>query len=201
MVVAQVFFQGDLHAFHLYLHVDQKGENTLMSTVPHCLLNKFFPSTMATIRHAQVPNAFECDKLLQILANKILGKKELHAYFYKEYMLTNGRVSPDIAETIINYQDIMLFYPSSYYTTKTNEIKFFVLNQIYCRKKRHILRTAKHINKDDFDYNYIFNAEMRLEFELLLKQNSMFIEIVEEGKVEYVLMLSDDRELLMFVVV
>lgn len=199
MLVSQVFFHGDKHAFHLYLNVDRKGNNALLSTIPVSLLSKFFPNTMLSIKYAHVASPFSGDKLLQKLAGKILRKKELHAYFYKDYILTNGRASLELAEQVIKFQDVMHFFPNNYYTQKTESVKFFVINQIYLRKQRHILRTAKYITQVDFDYNYIFTKQMRKEFEILQQKNSLCIELMEDCGVEYVLLLNSERELLMFV--
>lgn len=199
MLVAQVFFHKNAHAFHLYLYVDYKGENILMSTVPKCLLEKYFPNTMASIKYAHVSSAFSGDKLLQMLSEKILLKKELHAFFYPDYLLAGSRATLELAEKVIKLQDVMHIRPNSYYTQKTDSIKFFVLNQIYLRKKRHILRSARFISKEDFDYNYIFTPQMRLEFETLQQKNSLYIELMEDCGVEYVLLLNSERELLMFV--
>lgn len=199
MLVAQVFFHNDKHAFHLYLYVPEKGDNTVMSTIPVCLLNKAFPNAMAGIKYAHVSNSFSGDKLLQLLAQKILNRKELHAYFYSDYILTNGRATLELAEQVIKLQEVLHFFPNSYFTARTDNVKFFVLNQTYIRKKRHILRTARYISQADFDYNYIFTKEMRLEFEQLKQENSLYIELLEESGVEYVLLLNSEKELLMFV--
>lgn len=199
MLVSQVFFHRGSHAFHLYLNVDKQGDNTVLSTVPAPLLQKLFPNLMATIRFAHVPNAFAGEKYLQMLSERILKCEDLHRYFYPDYLLEGGRVSIKVAEQVINMNEILHMYPRSFYSPKTDKVQFFVLSQMYNRKKRHILRTAMFICRDRFEYEYVLNKAMEKDFELLTRATCFFLELSEEGQIEYALVLDENKELMMLV--
>lgn len=201
MVISQVYFNKGKHAFHLILHVGRNGVNTLLSTVPNCLLNKVFPCTMATIKYAYIPSTTSAEEYLQKLADKILRRKELHEHFYPDYLLMDGRAALDLAEEMINLQEMLHFFPRTHYSAQSNWIEFFVITQMYLRKRRHILRTASRISRSDFEFNYLFNKRMELEFEAISEPNIQ-IELVEDGHVEYALVICRDKqELLMFICV
>jgi hypothetical protein len=198
MLISQVFFYKGSHAFNLYLNVEKQSDNTVLSTIPTSLLQKYFPSLMATILFAHIPNAFAGEKYLQMLSNRVFRCAELHVYFYPNYLQENGRVSVEVAEQIINLQDSIHMLPRCYYSEQTDKVKFFVLSHLFLRKKRHILRTAQFISKDRFEHDYLLSVEMMQEFKSHNEQNT-YLELLEEGQIEYVLVLSPQEELKMFI--
>ncbi len=197
LVVRGFFFRGK-HAFHLYLNIDRNGDKMLLSTIPMGLIKKAFPNTLASIRFAHIPNQQAGEKYLQLLANKILKNKELHAHFYRDFVLEDGKVTIETVEQILKLQEIIHFYACDFYTERIDYLKFFVLNQTFMCKKRHILKTARYITRAEFEYNYIYNKDLATEFERILEPEFLYLELSQESGVEYVLVLSDE-ELKMFI--
>lgn len=154
---------------------------------------------MATIRFAYIPNAFAGDRYLQMLGKRILNCEDLRKYFYPEYLLEGGRLTLETAEQIINLKEILPLYPRSFYSKKTDKVQFFVLSQMYNQRKRHILRTASFICREKFEYEYVLNKAMELEFEQLNKCIFVYLELEEEGQIEYALVLNENKELMMLV--
>lgn len=176
-------------------------ENILLSTLPVTLLERTFPNAYATIKHSFLANPFAADLLLQELGERILKKKELKEYFYPEYLLNKGRIRFEIAEQIIKYQEVLPMFASTFFSKEVDPVKFYVVNQMYRIKKRHIKRVGFQITSDKFDYEYIQDECMRNEFDNIGIKDPIILELREEGRVAYVLVLNSNLDLEMFVVV
>jgi hypothetical protein len=198
MLVSIVQKYNGKEAFHIYLNVDKNGENILLATIPLTLINKLFPNTLATIRYAHIPSQQACEKYLDLLAEKIFKSKILQAHFYRDFVLEDGIASEETVEQILMLQEIIHFYPCDFFTERIDYLKFFVLNQTFMRKKRHILKTARYITRAEFEYNYIYNKDLATEFERILEPEFLYLELSQESGVEYVLVLSGE-ELKMFI--
>lgn len=200
MLVSAVFFSGSNHAFHLYLMRGEK-ENILLSTLPVTLLEKAFPNLYATIKHSFLANPFAADLLLQELGERMLKKKELKEYFYPEYLLTKGRIRFETAEQIIKFQEVLPMFASTFFSKEIDPVKFYVVNHMYRIKKQNIKRVGRQITSDKFDNEYIQDECMRSEYETLEIKSPIILELREEGRVAYVLVLDSESNLQMFVVV
>lgn len=200
MLVSAVFFDGNNHAFHLYMMIGQK-ENILLSTLPVTLLERTFPNAYATIKHSFVANPFSADRLLQELGEMILTKNELKVYFYPEYLLKKGRIRFEIAEQIIKYQEVLPMFSRTFFSKEIDPVKFYVVNQMYQLKNQHIKRVGMQITIDKFEYEYIQNECMRNEFNNIGIKDPIILELREEGRVAYALLLDSDYRLQIFVVV
>ena len=198
MLVSQVYFQAERHAFHLFLRVEKSGHNILMSTIPICLLWKYFPSAMHSLKHAFLADEFDANDKMEILSKIILNRPELHNFFYQDWILENNRIPFEDAEQITKYQEMLPLLPGYHFSTKTEKLKFFVLNQIFLRKQRHILRTAKLIPECYFKKEYIFNAEIEKEYLEFKKDELIYLELAEAHDVDYVLILDKDKNLKLF---
>lgn len=200
MLVSAVFFDGNNHAFHLYL---MKGyrENILLSTLPIFLLEKAFPNLYATMKYSFFANPFSVDLRLQELGEMILKKPEFKQYFYPDFLLNQGRIRFELAEQIIKYQEVLPMFASTFFSKEIDPIKFYVVNQMYQTKKRHIKRVGMQISVDRFEYEYIQDECMRNVFDNIVIKDPIILEMREEGRVEYVLVLNSNLDLEMFVVV
>lgn len=176
-------------------------ENILLSTLPVTLLERTFPNAYATIKHSFLANPFAADLLLRELGERILKKKELKEYFYPEYLLKKGRIRFEIAEQIIKYQEVLPMFSRTFFSKEIDPVKFYVVNQMYRIKKRHIIRVGMQISVDRFEYEYIQDECMRNEFDNIGIKDPIILELREEGRVAYVLVLNSNLDLEMFVVV
>ncbi|MCB0476758.1 MAG: hypothetical protein KDC84_01250 [Crocinitomicaceae bacterium] len=198
MLVAQVFFHGENHAFHLYINVDFKKGNTILSTIPVEVLNKYHRSTIIEIENAFVPSEFAANHYLEQLGKRILKNSDLHCYFYPEYLLQNGRLPFRLVEEIIKYQEILPLVPGAHYCQYSCPPKFFVLNSIYERKKRLILKTGQETTSAVF-MDYLTNDNMMQDFQELDDSESHYLMMYEEGELEYLLLIDKATRLKMII--
>lgn len=198
MLVSQVYFQGEQHAFHLYLNVPEKGENTLVSTIPNELIQKHFPRSYATLKYGYFENAFSADKFMNILAERILTTKKLAQYYYPDYLLKNGRANFNTAEALIKLLDNLPLYSRTHYCQSNCPLLFWTLTVKFMRMKRNILRTGVQITKSEFG-EYIMNDLMKADFTSVGAEGDVYLTLAEYGQVEYVLALSKQQELKFFI--
>ncbi len=199
MLVSQVYFFEEQHAFHLYLHVPYKGHNTLVSNIPYELLEKNFPSTFATLKYGYFADAFSADEYLTKMSEKIIATHSLHQFFYPEYLLGGcGRVSFGTAEAIIKLIDNLPIYSRTHYCEGNCPLLFWVLSIKYNRLKRHILRTGLRIPQDVFE-DYLFNQLMTSDYRKIQEPGDVYLTLLEYGNVEYVLVIGIKKELKFFI--
>ncbi len=198
MLVSQVYFQGDQHAFHLYLNVPEKGENTLMSTIPHELIQKYFPLSYATLKYGYFENAFTADKFMNILAERILKTKKLAQYYYPDYLLKDGRANFNTAEALIKLLDNLPLYSRTHYCQSNCPLLFWTLTIKFMRMKRNILKTGFRIEKDEFE-DYVINDLMKTDFAHISSEGDVYLTLAEYGQVEYVLVINKRQELKFFI--
>jgi hypothetical protein len=198
MLVSQVYFHENKHAFHLYLKVDFRCGNLLLSTIPLEVLKSKFPKTIMTLNHAYITSAFEGEKYLNSLANKIIAIKELHVYFYPDFILQEQRLKLDIVDDIINKSENLPIYTRTHYCRFSFPVEFFIMSSMFLSKKKLILRTAEEISVNEF-MTYLLTSNMRIDFSMLDDSLSSYYKIFEEGVLEYLLLLNSRQELRMVV--
>jgi len=200
MLVSAVFFDGPKHAFHLYVQKDDI-QNILMSTLPVSMIEKNCPYLLAKIRYSELTSPFYADALLQQLGSSLLNNGRLRSYYYPDYLMSNGRVSFDNAEQIMKLQEVFGLFSNSYYSRSSDPIKFYVIHQKYQLTRNQIFRAGSPICEMEFDYSYIQNMEMRIDYQHLNIRSPKFLQLQENGRVAYVLVLNEKDDLQMFVVV
>lgn len=198
MLVSQVHFYKEKHAFHLYLLVNDKGENILASTIPRELLQKHFPSTYATLTYGYFPNAFSADRYLNIMADCILSRKVFKQFFYPDYLLVNGRANFETAESLIKLIDSFPLYSRTHYCKSNCPLLFWALTMKYNRMKRHILRTGTQIQKSQFE-GYLLSEMMEQDYVHINNERAIHLILTEYGQPEYALVLNEYHELKFFV--
>ena len=199
MLFSQVYFFEEHHAYHLYLHVPDKGHNTLVSTIPYELLEKYFPSTFNTLKYGYFADAFAADNYLTQMSEKIFATKSLHQFFYPAYLLGDyGRVSFGTAEAIIKLIDNFPIYSRTHYSESNCPLQFWVLSIKYNRLKRHISRTGTEISKIEFE-DFIWHDLMRNDFAQISGPGDIYVTLSEYGTDEYVLVIDRQQQLKFFI--
>ncbi len=198
MLVSQVYFYGAKHAFHLYLLVNDKGENILASSIPRELLQKHFPSTYATLQFGYFPNAFSADRYLNIMADCILSRRLFKQFFYPDYLLNSGRASFETAEALIKLIDSFPLYSRTYYCKSNCPLLFWTLTMKYNRMKRYVLRTGIQIQKMEFE-DFLMNEMMEQDYFHISNKSDIHLMLTEYGQPEYLLVLSENHELKFFI--
>jgi hypothetical protein len=198
MLVCQVFFFEQKHAFHLYLHVDFRNGNKLLSNIPTEVIKRHFPKLMVALKHAYIPSAIFGDKYLQHIAKHILANKLFHAFFYPNYLLNYGRISLNQVDLIINSSEQLKLFPKTHYCKNSFPLEFYVMSQMFLTNCKCTLKEAEEINVVDY-MDYLMHTSMHEDFSLLDDSRSRYFKVIEEGELFYLLMLDENLQLKMVI--
>ncbi len=198
MVLYKTYKVNGVDAFTLCLVQSLVTGNKILASLPNDFLVYYFKKELSSVRTAYLPHESMAITCLDDLAKKIMSISHVAQLYYPPFIRYGTEVNESTIFRVISAQNHLHVWPNTHYCMFNQEIHFFVMKGLYVVERMINDPCMNEVPLDEFS-SYLTSPEMKLDFDRLSTPGNKAYRVKEEGQLRYLLLVTENEELLMVV--